>query len=140
MKGLFHSARSMPEDKLEWVPLGEARTALDQVQECAIAPLIYLRVIDPHGTKGVADYQKARELRKELSTLEQCEAAANENCRLFCDQVLSLSDDDLMREVTMPWGAPGTVLQAASIPSWNFTYHLGAVNQIQRMYGDTDMH
>jgi len=51
-----------------------------------------------------------------------------------------LSDEELDREVTAPWGAPFKALFLAGVVASHMEYHGGQVNYIQSLYGDAEMH
>src|SRR5687768_1050548 len=101
---LYRFARRVPEDKLEWKPYEEGRTVLDQLQECAQAPLWYIPLLDPtfsHGCSGFEDFAAGR---KEWKTIDDCERATRENTATLLEASRNLPDEELPTEVKMPWG------------------------------------
>jgi hypothetical protein len=142
---LFASAHAMPEDKLNWSPMGDARTALHMLQECAY----YLPTLAPWLSPGEGMSERfmavagpAMEESKSWDTLDKVEAAYNGYVEDTLATIRAVPDDDLNREVGVPW-AQGETLPAWKVMLtlyWNLVYHLGQINYIQTLYGDKDMH
>ncbi|MBI1334376.1 MAG: DinB family protein [Armatimonadetes bacterium] len=137
LKNVFESARKVSADKVEWKPLENGRSTLDQVQECAYCPLwvpglLEKRAFDP---SGFAAYE---ETRKGWKTLDECEAAAQKNMEAFKAAVDALPESDFNVVVNLPWGSY-TLAEVMGFPMWNLHYHMGQINYIQTLYGDFSM-
>jgi hypothetical protein len=124
--------RRMPLEKLTWRPLDQGRTALDQMQECATAPLFYLAVIQ--GT----EYDNLRETRKRWDAGE-CETRARAATHDLVAAIRSIPNEELKTEIDVPKNGVMTILDVLWMHLGNLTYHLGAVNFIQTLYGDLEM-
>lgn len=136
---LYRFARRVPEDKLEWKPYEEGRTILDQLQECAQAPIWYIPMLDPSFSHGFANYEEMQTARKEWKTLEDCERVTHENTAKLLEVVRNVSDEDLNTEVKMPWGETMRKVDVIGFHHWNLTYHLGQIAYVQTLYGDKEM-
>lgn len=134
----------MPEDKIEWRPMGLARSVLDQMQEVATSARYFLPLV-LDGTGPPFDEQAREEavrLRAGLDSLEKCIQAARVSVAEYCQAVNDTPDGMLEQEVVVPFGGPvkWTMADVLAGVAWNFTYHLGQINQIQLMLGDGEMH
>ncbi len=138
------AALSVPADKLEWVPMGDVRTVLSQMQEVATAGSWFLPIVrdrrqpefDEHARK------EAVRLRKSYDTVEKCVEAARNSTSDLCIAIAAFPDSDLEDEMRLPFGG-GVVMTMADVlgmHQWNLVYHLGQINQIQLMLGDKEMH
>lgn len=136
-ENLMEGARKVPADKLDWKPLDNGRSVLNQVQECALCPLwvpglLEKRAFDP---SGFADFETAK---GELSTLELCEAAGKANLETMKDAINALPESEMGVEIDLPWGRY-TLTEVMGFPAWNMHYHFGQVNYVQTLYGDFSM-
>jgi len=125
----------LPEEKRNWSPAEKARTALDQVAECAIlngntAELIQTRIWQP------GRYEEF--LRKKAEMIAQgwgpIHVLLQENTRIVIAGIGDVSNEELNVEVDMPWGKMG-LAQIMVYPDWNMTYHLGQINYIASILG-----
>ncbi len=136
---LYAAARKMSDEQLRWSPLELGRTALSQLQECAMAPVLQSTMMAPE-TRANPDPKLFRKLMVEggrLKTLEECEAATHANTARWAETLRSLSEEDLQAVVSTPWGEELPVSAIATMHAWNMIYHLGQINYIQTLYGDT---
>jgi hypothetical protein len=131
-RDLFTSARRMPADKLNWQPLGEGRTALNQLQECATAPLFYTSVLTSEPLENM------REVRKSWD-IDECERRGTEATERLTQIIRSLSDERLTTQLEVPKNGTLSVIDVVWMHLANLTYHLGAINYIQTLYGDLEM-
>ncbi len=138
-EALANTVRRMPADKIEWSPLGQGRTTLSQLQECAIAPDLYLAYLDPTYKRKANSYADAAELQAQWKTADECLAALNENTAVLIEAIRNLVPEKLSEIHTMPWGEQMSVEGIAGLHYWNMTYHLGQINYIQTLYGDKAM-
>ncbi|HZP84342.1 MAG TPA: DinB family protein [Chthonomonadaceae bacterium] len=125
----------LPEDKRNWSPEGEARTALDMVAECAIlngttADMIHTRTFPAdfdYAKFGKAKTQLAQDWNALRSLLQENTARAIEAIRTVPDEAVGI-------EVAMPWG-PTTLARIMAYPYWNMGYHEGQINYLASMLG-----
>ena len=138
------AALALPSDRLDWVPMGEARPVLSQMQEVATAgtwfiPIIRDRMVpefDEHARK------EALRLRKSYDTIEKCVEGARNSTSELCQAIADFPDSALEDEMRLPFGG-GVLMTMADVlvmHHWNMVYHLGQINQIQLMLGDREMH
>jgi hypothetical protein len=138
------AALAVPEDKTEWVPMGEARTVLSQMQEIATSASWFLPIIRDGKAPEFDEHarREAARLRETYDTVGKCVEGAKQTISELCSAISAFPDSQLEGEVRMPFGG-GVVMTMAdilSLPSWNMVYHLGQINQIQLMLGDREMH
>jgi hypothetical protein len=144
LEDIVRSASAVPVEKIEWSPMGDARSVLSQMQEIAVSgawfiPLVRdmkVPVFDAHAV------EEAKRLREQNDTLDKCIDAARESTSALCSVIVEVPDADLEHEMTLPFGGGMTVTVADIVAMhwWNLTYHLGQINQIQLMLGDREMH
>lgn len=131
---LLTALNLLPEDKRNWSPMGDARTALDMVAEIAIlngstADMIRDRAF---GDMDMEGYMKEKaELAGDWPRLQK---TLEENTARVIKAIEELPDSDLAAEITMPWGNM-TLEQISSYPYWNTCYHEGQINYIASMLG-----
>ena len=120
----------LPEDRRDWSPQSTARSAVDQVAECAIlngytADLIQTRRW-PIGDFNDMLREKAAAAATEWEALH---ALLETNTQRVVVALSAVPDDALDVEVAMPWGAQ-TLAEIIAYPYWNMTYHQGQINYI----------
>lgn len=54
--------------------------------------------------------------------------------------VKAASDEDLAREITMPWGQAFSAYALAHLTATHIMYHDGQINYVQAINGDAEMH
>jgi hypothetical protein len=122
----------LPEDKRAWSPEDKARTALDQVAECALlcgytADLLQSRVW------AINDYGAYTEEKTEATKdWDKLSARLQENTRRVVETIRAVPDADLGDEIQMPWSKQ-TVAEIVAYPYWNMSYHQGQINYIASM-------
>lgn len=144
MADVTRAALAIPVDKVDWVPMGSARSTLDQLQEIAGSSEWFLYVFrerkapDDDGSAVRAAVEKARGLLTVNACLEVAQQGTNE----LCHAISEFPDEDLEREVKLPFGGgvQMTFAEVLGLHYWNLIYHLGQINQIQLMLGDVKMH
>ena len=137
---LIRNLQAMPADKQTWKPMDIGRSALDQVQECAV---INRWIAETYKTKVLPPLDKDAfgAAKTEMDTPEKACAALNEATTQLCDAISSASDADLEVQVTLPWDSTPTPLAALFlVPYWNNAYHIGQLCYVQTLYGDNEMH
>ena len=142
--GLFRNARAVPEDKIEWKPLDEGRSVLDQLQECAQAPSWYVSLLEARKAPEFDEeaMKKAGEERRAWKTIDECEKVCKENTERLAELIETFPDEDLEIMITLPFGE-GMMFSMADVMMfhyWNNVYHIGQISYIQTLYGDKEMH
>ncbi len=133
------TARKVAADKLDWKPLDNGRSTLDQAQEVALCPtwvpgLLASRGFDP------ALFGGFEEAKAKMTTLDECEAAGRANLEKMKDAVNGFPDSEMDVVIDLPWGkGQYTLREVMGFPAWNMTYHMGQVSYIQTLYGDFSM-
>lgn len=133
---LIAAVERIPEDKRNWIPMGEARTALDQAAECAIlngssSELAQTRAWRPEWNAEWLQNGKADLVAKGWPAIK---SLLQENTAKMIATIEALPDEDLAIEIKMPWGMM-PLAEEASYPYWNMTYHEGQINYIALMLG-----
>ena len=139
-EALARNLKAMPADKQTWKPLDNGRSALDQVQECA---LINFWVAEIYRTGSVPpfDGEMFEKGKAELDTVDKACATLAAGTDSLCEAILQLSDSDLEATVTLPWdSSPTTLAELFLVPYWNNAYHIGQISYIQTLYGDKEYH
>jgi hypothetical protein len=136
---LYRFARRVPEDKLTWVPMDAGRSVLDQLQECAQAPIWYIPMLDPTFSHGYTDFTEMGKARREWTTIDECERVTRENTEKLLAAIRAVPDEQLDEEVKMPWGETMKKVDVIGFHHWNLTYHLGQIAYVQTLYGDKEM-
>ena len=120
----------LPEDKRVWSPHDKARSALDQMAECAVLNGYTAALILSHKWEGSsmdAFFQAQDEL--EAKGWEACNALLVANTSEVIAAISAAPDDTLSLDIPMPWGSQ-KMTEILAYPSWNMTYHLGQINYI----------
>ncbi len=141
LEDIVRAALAVPDEKVGWVPLGEARSVLSQMQEVAMGGEWLLPLI--RGQQADSDAHAAAEgRRRDTDSLVSCISAARASTMELCAAIEAVPDEELERELHLPFGGGMTVTIAdvLGMHYWNLTYHLGQINQIQMMLGDRQMH
>ena len=70
-----------------------------------------------------------------------CEAKLRAHLELFVEEVRAFDPADLDVEIWLPFagGMQQKMADVMAYPYWNIVYHLGQINFIQTLYGDTEM-
>ena len=138
------AALAVPKDKQDWVPMGEARSVLNQMQEIAVAANWFHDIIqDLRVTREPErDIDEMMNRAREITTVDECVEAARKSTAELCRAISTFPPEALDVEVTLPFGEGQTASMADMLymHAWNLTYHLGQINQIQLMLGDHEMH
>jgi hypothetical protein len=124
---------ALPADKRNWKPAPGARSALDQVAECAIVNGYMAEVIGGLQSTDVA-----------LSGLIEGKTALTEgewtvlkellesNTRKLAAALRAVPDAMLNVELSIPWGTQ-PLRGFMTYPYWNLAYHLGQINYIRSL-------
>ena len=124
----------LPQEKWNESPMGEARSPLDVIAECAIlngstAELIQTRHFPPFDPE---EYGRARAAL--IQDWDAMQALLKENTEKVIAVIRTVPNEDLDIEVAMPWG-PMTLAQIVAYPYWNMSYHEGQINYVASMLG-----
>ena len=131
---LLTALERLPQDKRDWQPMGDARSAADQVAECAIlngttADLIAARAFPDFDFAQFAAAKTA--LVADPDTLR---ALLQANTARVIAALSTVDDAELEVEIPMPWGAQ-SLASILAYPYWNMSYHEGQINYIASMLG-----
>jgi len=141
MEGLLRQVRRVPADKADWSPLGEGRSALDQLQECAVIAGFYphlLATFEPpvFDEASMAAFEEAR---KKLDTVEKAEAALREGTAKTIAAIQAVPDEKLEDTMTFFGPEPWKISSVMLAHYWNMTWHTGQTCFIQTLLGDKKM-
>jgi len=125
----------LPEDKRAWSPTDSARSALDQVAECAILNGSTRKLIETRVWDTDFDYAAFVKVKEEL-VREQTAALSllKANTAQVIETIGGVAETDLAIEIETPFGAL-TLAQILAYPYWNMAYHEGQINYIASMLG-----
>jgi len=144
VEDVCRTALALPEDKGDWSPGGDARSALNQMQEIAMQGAWFLTIIregnmPAFGGKAMKEVDR---IGVTHGTLPACVEKAKETTAQLCQAIIEFPLDRLDDEVVLPFGGgiAMTMADVIALPYWNMIYHLGQINQIQLMLGDREMH
>jgi hypothetical protein len=133
VEDLFRLAKQVPPDRLTWRPEGKGRPVLDQLQECALTPVLHLMILGgtlPEITPGWwNEFQRQRE---RWTTVEQCQEACAANTDRLIEHIQTMTEEDLARRISLPLngGMDVTFAEVALFHYWNTAYHEGQVSYI----------
>lgn len=140
---LLGTFNGTPDDKLNWKPLDNGRTALDLMGEAAQTAGFAAKVVASRG-----EFQINREMfgqmRVERATWNREDAVSHleTNHAALLQAIESASDEDLAKPVTMAMGG-GLTLPLAGWAMMSYRTYISRfaqINYIQTLYGDTDSH
>jgi hypothetical protein len=139
---LFSTVRAMPEDKLDWQPMGIGRSALDQVRECAQAPSWFSVLLAKR--EFVFDQERYQEMVEERSQwdLDTCEKLCRKNTKVLAKVIQGFPEEDMLKTMSVPLAEnlEWSFFDIMNLHYWNTVYHIGQINYIQTLYGDKEMH
>jgi len=130
--------RAIPADKLDWVPMGNARSVMDQLGELARFPVWIMDHVEGRPSK-YDEKEGIVEWNKQFPTVDQRLAEFQKNTAAYCSWVKDIPDSRLGELVTLPWDKE-PLGQVIGYHEWNNTYHLGQFCYIQMLLGDTEFH
>ena len=146
LASLFSAARHVPEDKRDWTPMGEARTAQTLLYECAMTTPFYIAAAQGRMKEFAAlvPDEATQELWRRRSeaawTLEGAESVARETFDEVCQALEAIHDDRLGDRQPHPMDPSRQVTTAdlLFLAYWNLVYHTGQINYVQTMLGDVE--
>lgn len=128
----------LPDEKRDWKPGQQARSALDQVAECAIMSAATIDMIHTHRfPEESAHLQFQEQISSLCADQPSLQKLLHENAARVAEAIRVVPGEDLAISIEMPWG-PLTVAEVISYPYWNMTYHTGQVNYIASLLGLLD--
>jgi hypothetical protein len=139
-KEAFTYAKKIPADKLNWVPAGQARCALDLCRELAMTPTWGVESIEDKPMDFSEEAMaKMKEEQSKWTTVEQCEAECNKRLEKLVEVYKAIPDETLQAKRSLPFGNKEfTVAEMMEYARWNFAYHQGQLAYIQTLYGDME--
>ena len=138
--GLIRNLKAMPTEKQTWRPLDSGRSALDQVQECAVINAWAAEIFRTRSVPTLGGDEFSR-MKTENDTAEKACSALESATGVLSAAILAFPATDLDETVKLPWDEmESTFGELFLVPYWNMAYHLGQVCYIQTLYGDTDFH
>ena len=134
-KNLETAFLRLPEDKRDWSPMGEARTALDMIAECAMLgdPTQIVQSRSFPSEFNFQDYIRNKQAFARQGW-EAVRAKLHESASRAAETIRTVPDEDLGIEIQMPWG-PLTLARVIAYPYWNFSYHEAQINYLASMLG-----
>ena len=121
---------SLPEDKRNWKMSESARSAANQVAECAIMNGSTIEMLQ---SQRFPDDHAQAYYAEEIARLSQdwnaLQSLLKTNTESVVEVIRAFSDETLSAELISPWG-PMAMTEIVSYPYWNMTYHLGQINYI----------
>jgi uncharacterized damage-inducible protein DinB len=140
-EALFRTARAMPEDKLTWHVEGKGRSALDQLQECAMTPLMFIGFLEnkPEESDMI---EKMKNMQATWTSIDECEQHAKANTEKLLNLIRNFPDDELETMIEIPGsnGHKASCSEIMGFQQWNLVYHRAQINFIQTLYGDSNMY
>ena len=130
---LLTGLRYIPDDKLDWVPMGPAKSPRRIALECAAAYKLFAQMVRGEPLDWGQPDPSA------YPTRESVVAALDAGLADFEAALQALSAEQLAEKRRVPWGemAVGEIIWLAF---WHNVYHDGQLNYIQTLLGDTEMH
>lgn len=126
----------LPEDKRSWSPGGTARSALDQMAECAILTGYTANVVQERRWPDI-DIDGFFEERDALIAQGWGEAhpLLQESIDKVVAAIATVSDAELAQEIESPFGTQ-TLAMFVTYSYWNMSYHQGQINYIASLLGN----
>ena len=126
---------NLPEDKRAWSSADSARTALDQMAECALLCGNTADLIESRQWPETFSFEEyARDKAALAQNWDSVKPLLDKNVAKAAAVIRAFPDEDLEISVDMPWG-PMTLAQIMTYPHWNMSYHLGQINYIASILG-----
>ncbi len=137
-EGVIRAARSTAEDKLDWKPLDEGRSVLDQLRECALANAYFAGAVNAQEKKP----ESWAEQLKGLTSLGEIADQVTETAAAVSRALIAIPDETAQNTITIQFGEPVEMnyMEYALIPERNMEYHRGQICYIQTLYGDKVNH
>ena len=125
----------LPEDKRNWSPDEKARTAIDQVAECALLNGYTADLIQNRTWTMGSDFTEYTRIKAELAQdWNAVKTLLDQNTAKVIAALGTVSDEDLGNPIEMPWRTQ-TLAEIIAYGYWNMTYHEGQINYIASILG-----
>lgn len=140
----FKCAKATAADKVDWSPMDNGRSVLNQCREMAMCPKWAEDIIGgapmPEWNEETAAAIQAEQ--EQWKTVEDCEAECNRKLESLFEMYRNMPDERLSESKWLPYdgGRDFKMPEMMDYPRWNFNYHLGQISYIQTLYGDKEMH
>ena len=142
-QSLIRTFNAVPDDKLNWAPLDQGRTALDLFSEAAQTCEMITKLVESKGEMKPSP-QMFAQMRAERAdwTKDDALAAMNTKGAALYTALGTLSEEELAMPITMPMGGGTTMPLGAWIMMAYRTFisRFAQINYIQTLYGDTESH
>ncbi len=126
-----------PIDKVRWRPAVDEKSKTNSMME-QVAKCTYANVRFRHVFLGEEALPRPATWENNLS-VEEAAAELKESAKLLAEVVEKLDAAGLAKEY-MTHRGPMSGALAMQFPVRNMTYHMGQINMIQLLYGDTEFH
>lgn len=135
-KDLLVALQYTPDDRLDWVPMGSAKTPRAIIVECAAGYKWLAAVLrgEEYAAEVWGNAQKGEYPTREVLG-EYVRASEAE----LLSAIESLTAEQLCERRRVFWGEE-TVGDLLWTGAWHTNYHVGQLNYIQTLWGDTEMH
>jgi uncharacterized damage-inducible protein DinB len=134
-------ANATPDDKLIWQPMGEGRTILNQLTECAFANRKWTLILQEGAYRTLTEAERAA-LSVEPENRDNVLRLLQETTEELTATIRALPDEMVATEWPLEWNrtVTRTVAEACLHAYWNMAYHEGQISYIQTLYGDQEEH
>ena len=142
-QSLIRTFNAVPDDKLNWKPLDQGRTALDAFSEAAQTCSMMTQLVESKGeTKPSREMFAKMSAERASWTKDDALAAMNTGAAALYTAIGVLSEDELAMPITMPMGGGMTMPMSAWIMMAyrGFISRMAQINYIQTLYGDMESH
>ncbi len=130
----FEVFHSIPEDKRDWQPSPESRSALDQLQEVAV---VFSGIPEAVANRKLVmtdeDFTKYMTERKKITDVAELEKMTREGTTKLIEFVRSVKPEQLQDKVEMPWPGDFRVADLLGYHNWNMAYHEGQISYISTL-------
>lgn len=139
---MIRTVRATPADKMKWSPAEGARTILDIAEEVRQSGGWGAGSLETADKFSFADFDFEQMMADRLQepNNDEWETRLRANHEEFYAKLRAFPAE---KEGLRAEPAPGWVLTMGDLayyPFWNIAYHLGQINYVQCLYGDTEMH
>jgi uncharacterized damage-inducible protein DinB len=134
-------AQATPTDKLTWQPMGEGRSILNQLIECAFANRKWTLILREGAYRTLTDAERAS-LKVEPETCDNALRLLQKTTVELTATIRALPDEVMGGTWPLEWSpsVTRTVAEACFHAYWNMAYHEGQISYIQTLYGDQEEH
>jgi len=131
---IFRAVAAIPAEKLTWSPTPGNRSALDQLQEVATAPIAFWSAYSERKVEWDEEkFNKWREERSKITDLGELEKLTRENIAKVAEFMRGLTEDELTAPVQLPFPGSYSLADVLAYNYWNMGYHEGQITYIATM-------